>query len=388
MKTINFMLIAAITLGLATFLPAATPDDSLPNIRCESMRAIGWDHTFVPRTFTAGDTVTIKYHLVNDSSAAAGAFNVGLRVGGTIVDRNAVSELVNGGEESGQFTWTAVCGLPVEVVADCDGAVAESNESDNIMTDPGLTCSQPNIVLHRTSFSGTDPGRVKAGLRYRFSADVIVETATARDVRVTGGLVGGAMLLDRTIPVLRPGDRETVDFIWEVPEGASRIYIHADPDNAIAESNEEDNRWGLALTGVVIETSEERYDLSLVLNKPGGLRPVGAKILVPAGRALTISGKIRGATGAIRDVNIVGIVEVQSNRPEKVYATTIHRIQTLIVPFSFSWTPTKLGDTTITVNVSPGPYATGRGVRDANLSNNTDSIQIKVIKAKPLIRKR
>jgi len=388
MKTINFMLIAAITLGLATFLPAATPDDSLPNIRCESMRAIGWDHTFVPRTFTAGDTVTIKYHLVNDSSAAAGAFNVGLRVGGTIVDRNAVSELVNGGEESGQFTWTAVCGLPVEVVADCDGAVAESNESDNIMTDPGLTCSQPNIVLHRTSFSGTDPGRVKAGLRYRFSADVIVETATARDVRVTGGLVGGAMLLDRTIPVLRPGDRETVDFIWEVPEGASRIYIHADPDNAIAESNEEDNRWGLALTGVVIETSEERYDLSLVLNKPGGLRPVGAKILVPAGRALTISGKIRGATGAIRDVNIVGIVEVQSNRPEKVYATTIHRIQTLIVPFSFSWTPTKLGDTTITVNVSPGPYATGRGVRDANPANNTDSIQIKVIKAKPLIRKR
>lgn len=387
MKSVSITLSVLILFAMAASLTALPPDETLPNIRCESMRAIGWDHTFLPRTFTAGDSVTIKYHLLNDSSVAAGAFQVGLRVGGVIVDRNAVAELVNGDETSGQFTWTAICGVPVEVVADCDGAVAESNESDNIMTDPGLACSQPNLVVWNTSFSGTDPGRVKAGLNYRFAARVRTDTATARDVRVTGGVVGGSLLLDRTIPVLNPGDNEIVEFIWEVPEGPNRVFIQADPDNTITESNEGDNRWELALTGVVIPISEERYDLRLKLDKMPGLRPVGAKINIPPGKAFTLSGKIYGATGAIRDVSIVCAVTVKGDPPEKVYSTTIHRIESLVVPFSFSWTPTKLGETTIRVRVFPGPYATSRGVRDANPANNTDSIQVNVVKFKPVLRK-
>jgi len=387
MKIVSITMSVLILFAMAASLKALPPDETLPNIRCESMRAIGWSYTFLPSTFTAGDTVTIKYRLVNDSSVSAGPFQVGLRVGGTIVDRNAVAELVNGGEDSGEFIWTAVCGVPVEVVADCDSAVAESNEDDNVMTDPGLECSQPNLALRNTSFSGTDPSRVKAGLYYRFAARVYGETATSRNVRVTGGVVGGAVLLDRTLAVMNPGDNETVDFTWEVPEGSSRIYIHVDPDNTITESNEGDNRWELAVTGVAISTSEERYDLSLKLNKMPGLRPVGAKLLVPAGRALTISGKFRGATGAIRDVTIVGVVKVKGNPPQKVYSTTIHHIESLVVPFSFSWTPTQLGETTISVQVSPGPYATSRGVRDSNPANNTDSIKVTVTKPKPLLRK-
>ncbi|MBN1196203.1 MAG: hypothetical protein JXA62_02240, partial [Candidatus Aminicenantes bacterium] len=142
-------------------------ESDAPNIRCESMRAIGWDYTFLPSTFGAGDTVTIHYHLMNDSASTAGPFQVGLRVGGTIVDRNAVAELGNGDEIAGRFTWTAVCGVPVEIVADCDDTVAESNEGDNIMTDPGLTCSQPNLIVWNASFSGTDPEHAKAGLNYR-----------------------------------------------------------------------------------------------------------------------------------------------------------------------------------------------------------------------------
>ena len=176
--------------------------------------------------------------------------------------------------------------------------------------------------------------------------------------------------------------------IWEVPEGGNRIFIQADPDNTIAESNESDNRWELAVTGVVISVSEERYDLRLKLNKMPGLRPVGAKINIPLGKAVTLSGKIYGATGAIRDVTINCAVRVNGNLPNKVYSNTIHRIESLVVPFSFSWTPTELGETTVSVHVSPGPYASGRGVRDANPANNTDSITVNVIKLKPVLRKR
>lgn len=362
-------------------------ESDAPNIRCESMRSIGWEYTFLPSTFTAGDTVTIHYHLMNDSATAAGPFQVGLRVGGTIVDRNAVAELENGDEIAGQFTWTAVCGVPVEIVADCDGAVAESNESDNIMTDPGLACTLPNLFFQRTGFSGSDPASASADMNYQFTAVIMAGTATCRNVHITAGVTGGDVLVDRTVPVMNNGDTELVQFVWQVPAGPSQVVVRIDPENAIAESNEDDNIWTLDLNGVRHTPSEEHYDLSLKLDKMPGLRPVGTKIMVPLGKAITLSGKIYGATGAIRDVNIAGTVKVKDNFPEKVYSTTIHRIESMVVPFSFSWTPSKLGATTISVNVSPGPYASGRGVRDANPANNTDSIEISVVKPKPVLRK-
>ena len=122
----------------------------IPNIKISTMRAIGHTNTVIPSVFTAGDTVAVKYYLQNDSAYPAEAFNVGLRVGGVIVARNAHPLLASGGSDHGEFIWTATCGSPVAVVADCDGTVTENNESDNVMTDPDLACTQPNLMfLHR-----------------------------------------------------------------------------------------------------------------------------------------------------------------------------------------------------------------------------------------------
>ena len=166
----------------------------LPNIHVGSMRDIGWSYTFLPAAFTAGDTVTIKYHLTNDSAYPAGAFSVGLRVGGTIIARNPHPGLESGGEDNGEFTWTATCGSPLAVVADCDGAVAESNESDNVFSDPGLACS-----------SGHE--KAKAGLPYEFSAQIDAERARADDMRGAAGALHDYKVTAPMSPSASPGCR-------------------------------------------------------------------------------------------------------------------------------------------------------------------------------------
>jgi hypothetical protein len=351
-----------------------------PNIKISTMRAIGWDHTFTPRTFSAGDPVIIKYYLQNDSSYSAGAFNVGLRVGGAIVARNAYAELVNGGEASGEFAWTATCGSPIAVVADCDGAVAENNEGDNVMTDPELACSQPDLNFFTALSCSSGNTTPKAGLRYEFRAQVDATPVKADNVRVKGGIVGGAMLYDHTFPTLvGDGGIEPVSFIWEVPEGANRIYFEIDPDNTIAESNERNNRQELAITGVVSTPATEHYDIRTTINKTRsfGLLRRGL-IEVKRGKPLTVRGEVSGTTGAVRDIKITAWVVAGKTRTP-LYEQSFSSIASLTVPFSFSWTPAVVGENTLVVKAELGPYAVGAGVVDSNPANNTDSVRVTVL---------
>lgn len=360
----------------------------LPNIRCESMCEIGWDYTFVPQLFIAGDTVTVRYHLRNDSERPAGPFQVGLRVGGAIVARNAHGGLVSGGEDHGEFAWTAVCGSAVAVVADCDNEVTENNEGDNVMTDSGLACSQPDLYFFRAlACSGSLP--VKAGVRYNFSAQLKSAAVRAENVRVVGGVVDGAVLYDHTFPALA-GDSslEDVAFVWEVPEGSHRVYFEADPDRLVAESNEGNNRTELAVTAVASTPAEETYDLSLRLTSPRRpFAPRTTAVEVTQGKPLTISGEVRGATGAIRDFKVTATLLAKGALPAVLYERNFNDPGMLVVPFSFTWTPSALGNCSLKVQASLGPHALGAGVVDSAPGNNTVKLDFEVVKSKPTLRR-
>ena len=355
----------------------------LPNIHIGSMHEIGWDHTFTPRTFSAGDTVTISYHLCNDSDYAAGPFQVGLRVGGAIVARQAHAELVNGADGTGSFTWTAVCGQAIAIVADCDGEVVENNEGDNVMTDPGLACSQVDLYFFKELRCSSGSPRAKAGLRYEFSAQVDALTARADNVRVRGGVVGGPVLYDHTFAAMAgDGGIEPVAFIWEVPAGEHRVYFEIDPDHTVVESNERNNRQELAITGVASTPLTEHYDLRISIDRARSFGTRLRDISLPAGRALTIYGEVRGATGAIRDFKVSGTVRGGTPvRFAKVYEQDFNDPGMLVVPFSFTWTPVSPGEYTITVKAELGPHAIAAGVTDGNPANNAASLTANVIRA-------
>ncbi|HUU06093.1 MAG TPA: CARDB domain-containing protein [Patescibacteria group bacterium] len=378
-KKVLVLIMTIGTMALASF-------GQTPNIKIRSMREIGWENTFVPQEFTAGDTVTINYSLINDSAFSAGAFNVGLRVGGTIVARNSYPELVNGGEASGHFAWIATCGEPVQVVADCDGAVAESNEGDNVMTDPGLACSQPNLMFFRNLSCSSGTSTAKAGLPYEFRATMHADLVGARDVRVTGGVVGGARLYDHTFAELAAEALQDVSFVWEVPEGAHRVYFDFDPDNTVSESNERDNRQELAITAVVSTPATEPYDIRTSINKAQsfGLTRI-SRIEVKQGKPLTIRGEVSGTTGAVRDIKITAWVQSGKTRTQ-LYEQDFSSIASLTVPFSFPWTPAVVGENTLVVKAELGPHAVGAGVVDSNPRNNTAMVRVTVLEVRPRLR--
>ncbi|MCJ7526195.1 MAG: hypothetical protein MUP71_13375 [Candidatus Aminicenantes bacterium] len=357
-----------------------------PNIKISTMKAIGHTHTIIPLVFAAGDSVTIMYYLQNDSSYAAGAFNVGLRLGGTIVARNPYPELANGASASGEFIWTATCGSPIAVVADCDGAVAENNEGDNVMTDPELACTLPNLMFFRDLYCSSGTATAKAGLPYAFRATMHSDLVRTHNVRVTGGVVGGAVLYDETFAELAPEALQDVSFVWEVPEGAQRVYFDFDPDNTVSESNERDNRQELAITGVVSTPATEHYDIRTTINKAKtfGLFRRG-QIEVKQGQPLTVRGEVSGTTGAVRDIKITAWVQAGKTRTQ-LYEQDFSSIASLTVPFSFPWTPAVVGENTLVVKAELGPHAVGVGVVDSNPANNADSVRVTVFALRPRLR--
>jgi subtilase family serine protease len=205
------------------------------------------DPMWTPTVFAAGDVLTIRYRVENRGDAAARGFLVGLRVDGAIIAQNPHPEMAAGAPAvEGSFMWTVVCGAEVATVVDSGNDVSESNEGDNVHTNRRLSeCASapvlPNLTVEKLKIdSGGNIVSEKAALYYR--GKVRIRDNSATNVKVRAGIVGGAVLYEEVFPVLEPDELRPIEFKANLKKGIYTLYIEADPDNTIAESNERDNR--------------------------------------------------------------------------------------------------------------------------------------------------
>ena len=86
-----------------------------------------------PTVFFAGEPNTVSATIANIGALDAGSFNVSLSADGNPVDTASVTSLVAGADTAVSFSWTptGTGSYNLCVVADCDGDVAESNETNN-----------------------------------------------------------------------------------------------------------------------------------------------------------------------------------------------------------------------------------------------------------------
>jgi hypothetical protein len=105
-----------------------------------------------------------------------------------------------------------------------------------------------------------------------------------------------------------------------------------------------------------------------------------------AGTAMTISGEVRGATGALRDFKVSAWLKGKAMRASKIFEQDFNDPGMLVVPFSFSWTPSSIGAYSIQVEAELGPHAVGAGVVDATPGNNSVSFKVNVIAATPILK--
>lgn len=203
--------------------------------------------TWIPAVFAAGETVTIHYMLANVGEASSHSCLVGLRVNGAMVAQNAVPEMAAGGPfHEGDFTWRVECGAAVELVVDSGNDITESNETDNIVAIPGLaTCAAapvpPNLTVEKiVLLSGGTTVSERTATYYQ--GKIWSRENSSTNVKVRAGIEGGAVLFEKTYPLIIKNDGRFIKFKTNLPKGIQTLYIEVDPDNTIAESNEGDNR--------------------------------------------------------------------------------------------------------------------------------------------------
>lgn len=203
--------------------------------------------TWTPAIFSAGELLTIHYVIGNIGDAASDDFHVGLRVDGAIVLQNSHHGMAaHAPFTEGDLIWRVVCGSSVELVVDSASDVTESDEVDNIVAVPALSACAPapvlpNFTVEKVTLKNGDT-MIGENIATYYKGKLKVGGNSATNVKVRVGIVGGAVLYETTYPIIIMNDSRNVEFKACLPKGLKKLYIEADPDGTIDETNETDNR--------------------------------------------------------------------------------------------------------------------------------------------------
>ena len=201
--------------------------------------------------YDAGDAITITAAIRNQGLRTAVGFYVALTSPDLTTQTKYVSSLAVGGTTNVTFTYTASQytsdkTITVTAIADSSGAVAESDESNNTRT-ASFTARKyiPPFPDLTVSSLTSDKGLYEAGDTVTVTAVVknIAQSASyTTTVRLTVPNIG---TYSQNIPALSAGASQMVTFTFTAPASLSAqnvtVTAFADPNNIVAESNENNN---------------------------------------------------------------------------------------------------------------------------------------------------
>lgn len=226
------------------------------------------DIAFNPALPEAGQAVTVTVTVHNDGEVTASSVVVAFfdATNGTpkpIGSKTTIPAVPAGGSETAQ-TVVDTTGLvgerTIQVVVDPDNTVAETNEEDNeasatlTIAPPSQPSELPNLVVASGDIT-FDPATPNAGdpvtitVTVRNSGKADASSVSVAFFDDTGGSptpIGTTQVIDE-IPANESGTASVVyDTTGKAGERVIRVVV--DPDNAIKESNEEDNEASSKLT--------------------------------------------------------------------------------------------------------------------------------------------
>lgn len=219
---------------------------------------------FSPASPTEGTPVTITATILNDGLLKSGKLEVQFfdaTNGGTptpIGTAQTIPDIAPGASETVQVAYDTtgkVGDRTIQVVVDPNNLVTETDETDN-EADATLTVTPPseepppdmqaNLVITTTAISFVPPAPqpgdpVSITVAVSNTGEAAASSVVIRFLDVTTGSV--QIGSDQTIPSLAAGAGTTVTVSFDTTgkSGAQMIKVVADPDNAITESNEDDN---------------------------------------------------------------------------------------------------------------------------------------------------
>lgn len=250
----------------AKVLKVRTPDETPP--AQPNLVVTASNIEFDPASPTAGEPVTISLRLRNDGTADASdplvRFEDATGDEPVLIGDVTITGTLKAGSSGDAVIFFDTTGkegtLTIRVTADPEGAIEESNEEDN-QASKTLTLSaagetsgeQPNLVVQ--------PADVAVSLASSANSQLVRVTATVQNrgqspaqgisvhvMDVSSGTpvaVGGPVTLAR----LGPGESAPVRVLYNAAANSGELsfQVVVDPDNAIAEGNEGDNRADVAV---------------------------------------------------------------------------------------------------------------------------------------------
>ena len=191
-----------------------------------------------------GSTLEVTYTVANNGEGDASASTTGISVGGTQVATDLVRALSAGASHTNTVTIGCPCGttVTIKVCADKDGAVVESDETNNCMETtfncPSCTPPEdPDLVI--TKFE------TLTGSTLEVTYTVANNGGESAGVSTTGIYAGSAQIATDLVEALAAGTSYTSTITidpFDCPCGTTvTIKVCADKDGAVEESDETNN---------------------------------------------------------------------------------------------------------------------------------------------------
>ena len=185
--------------------------------------------------------VTFTVNIKNQGRSGADYFRIHYYIDGSYQGYQGVQEIAAGATVTKTYLWTAQAGShTIEVVADAENHVNESNESNNVKTTTVNSSSPlpPDLIIQDIVWSPENPS----------TGDILTFTVTIKN-QGSGKAIALpiACYIDDTyqdsahINQIDPGAITTQTFTWTATASSHTVKVIADYNNIITESNETNN---------------------------------------------------------------------------------------------------------------------------------------------------
>ena len=392
------------------FIPESSDTDNTATVSLDvntpgrpNLVVTGGNVNFNPVAPTAGQAVTVRAVVLNHGAREARDVVVQFvdTTGGAqlpIGTPQTIARIPPGAAATAQVTY-ATAGLlgerTIQVLADPNNFIVESNEEDNRAVKPLIVGAQPaaNLVMLSSNVEFAPAAPQDGNLVTIHATALNNGAAGATDVVVriddiTGGtpeLIGKQRLID----ALAPGEAATVQVTYDTTDkaGERRIQVTLDPVNTVGESDEQDNSAIVPLTiapppapNLVVRESNVRF--TPAAPSDGQVVTVTVTVLnegqLNASRVeVQVMDATNGAPVPVGDVQVIGGISAGgSGIAQVMYDTTGkagERLISVVVDPAGLIAETDETDNAVEVKLTVAPPAAAPGAQP-NLSLTSSSV--------------
>ena len=229
-----------VTFYITAAPPPPPPPTAKPDLTAEFVN--------LPQTFTVNNEYDIKVRVKNIALGNAGQFNVTLTANNTLVSKTLVENLTTGSNTIITFKWKPLVkgNYNLKATADSDGKVAETDETNNVVT---TTVIVESITPPEEQYPDLSPILVEVTPTEPEVGDTCTVNVTVINIgKADVGIfsvrleVNGVSIQTLTVDGLVVNQTRTVSFSWmPTAQGTYNLTAIVDPENSIEELNEANN---------------------------------------------------------------------------------------------------------------------------------------------------